>query len=134
MTSPAIDPRDPQPEIGRLAAALRTTIRLSGVSYRHIERELDLSTGYLTRILAGQVQLRMAHILGICTVIGLPPESFFAAVYPPRPPATEAEARLIGGLARLHPTLHKRDPESILRELQAFLEEVKALRNGEVGP
>ena len=117
---------DPQVEVRRLTDALRTAIRLSRVSYRQIERDLGLSTGYLTRILAGQVQLRVTHLLSICHVIGLPAESFFAALYPPRQPASEAEARMIRGLAQLHAhPAPKRDPQTLLNELGAFLEELK---------
>ena len=115
-----------QKEVDRLAAALRTAIRLSGVSYRQIERDLRLSTGYLTRILAGQVQLRLAFVLSICHVIGLPAESFFAALFPPRQPASDAEARMIRGLAQLHAhPAPQRDPETLLNELGALLEELK---------
>lgn len=117
---------DPQDEVRRLAAALRTAIRLSGVSHRQIERELELSAGYLSRILAGHIQLRLAHVLAICRIIGLPAASFFAALYPPKPPASESEARMTRGLAQLHPEpAQRRDPESLLRELGAFLDELK---------
>jgi len=109
-----------------MAEALRTAIRLSGVSHRQVERELAMSTGYLTRILAGQIHLRVTNVVAICQVIGLPAESFFAALYPPRPPASEGEARLIRGLAQLHAQpAPRRDPERLLRELEAFLEELK---------
>lgn len=124
MLSPDVDP---QAEVRRLAAALRTAIRLSGVSCRQIERDLEMSTGYLTRILAGHVQLRMAHVLGICLVIGLPAETFFAALYPPRQPASEGEARMLRGLAQLHAhPAPRRDPVTLLHELGAFLEQLKA--------
>lgn len=117
---------EPQEEVRRLAAALRNAIRLSGVSSRQVERELGLSTGYLTRILAGQVQLRVAHVLAICQIIGVPAGSFFAALYPPTPPASEAEARMTRGLAQLHSRpAPARDPESLLRELGAFLDDLK---------
>jgi hypothetical protein len=118
---------DHQEDIRRLANALRTLIRLSSVSHRHIERELGLSTGYLTRILAGQVQLRVIHVLGVCHIIGLPPASFFAALYPPAPPASVAEARLLRGLGHLHPkpATQARDPESLLSEIQDFLTELR---------
>lgn len=113
-------------EIQRVIAALRTAIRLSGVSYRQIERELEMSTGYLTRIFAGHVNLRVAHVLAVCQVIGLPADSFFAALYPPRPPTNESEARLVRGLSQLHPhPVNNPDPERLLRELQSFLAEVK---------
>ncbi len=90
-------------EIVRIAAALRTAIRLSGISHRQVERELGLSTGYLTRILAGQVELRVRHVLDVCRVIGLPPDRFFGALFPQQD-APEAMSRLERGLAQLHPS------------------------------
>jgi hypothetical protein len=96
-------------EVGRVAAALRTAIRLSSVSHRHIERELRMSTGYLTRILAGQVQLRVNHVLGVCRVIGLPAGSFFAALYPPGE------------------SLPRHDPVRLIQEFRDSLDQLKAL-------
>ncbi len=89
-------------EIVRIAAALRTAIRLSGISHRQVERELGLSTGYLTRILAGQVELRVRHVLDVCRVIGLPPDRFFNALFPLQD-GPESMSRLERGLAQLHP-------------------------------
>jgi hypothetical protein len=66
-----------------------------------VERELGLSTGYLTRILAGQVELRVRHVLDICGVIGLPPERFFGALFPLQD-GPESMSRLERGLAQLH--------------------------------
>src|SRR6185436_6067103 len=118
---------DPQKEVRRVTAALRTAIRLSGVSHRQIERALAMSTGYLTRLLAGQVKLKITQLLEICQVIGLPAVTFFAALYPLRTPATEAETRLARGLAQLHPEpLETRDPESLLAGLRGFLDELEA--------
>jgi transcriptional regulator with XRE-family HTH domain len=89
-------------EIARIAAALRTAIRLSGISHRQVERELGLSTGYLTRILAGQVELRVRHVLDVCRVIGLPPDRFFGALFPMQE-GPASMVRLERGLAQLHP-------------------------------
>ncbi len=108
-------------EVKRVAAALRTAIKLSQVSNRQIERELGLSTGYLTRILGGQVELRMAHVLSVCQIIGLPVGNFFAAVFPPSPTAG-AGNHLAGGLAELYPgPAQGRDLEAFVRELREQL-------------
>ena len=88
-------------EIVRIAAALRTAIRLSGISHRQVERELGLSTGSLTRILAGQVELRVRHVLDVCRVIGLSPDRFFGALFPLQD-GPESMSRLERGLAQLH--------------------------------
>ncbi len=50
---------------------------------RSIEDALGMSTGYLTRILSGQIQLRLSHVLGVCDQTGLSPGAFFVALYPP---------------------------------------------------
>jgi hypothetical protein len=121
----ATDDLEEAAEVARISAALRTAIQLSGVSNRHIERSLHLSTGYLTRILNGEVELRFRLVLSICEVIGLPPGNFFAALFPPVSPATKSEARLAQGLGALHPervhVAHARDPKTLLRELRGFL-------------
>ena len=130
-----------QDEIVRIAAALRTAIRLSGISHRQVERELGLSTGYLTRILAGQVELRVRHVLEVCRVIGLSPDRFFGALFPPQE-GPESMMRLERGLAQLHPpperpapptpdpassgeSRPKRVPE-LVRRLRQTLEELEA--------
>jgi hypothetical protein len=87
------DVTDVDGTVKRVAAALRTAIRLSGLSHRQVERSLRLSTGYLTRILAGQVELKVWHVVSICQVIGFPLGNFLGFVFPPEPVA-EAEAHL----------------------------------------
>jgi len=125
-------------EIARIAAALRTAIRLSGISHRQVERELGLSTGYLTRILAGQVELRVRHVLDVCRVIGLPPDRFFAALFPPQD-GPESMSRLERGLAQLHPPPGRPAPlpgdssearskpvSELLRRLRQAMEDLEA--------
>lgn len=87
------DATDVDGTVKRVAAGLRTAIRLSGVSHRQIERALRMSTGYLTRILAGQVELRVWHVVAICQVIGFPLGNFLASLFPPAP-IDEADAHL----------------------------------------
>ena len=125
-------------EIARIAAALRTAIRLSGISHRQVERELGLSTGYLTRILAGQVELRVRHVLDVCRVIGLPPDRFFGALFPPQD-GPESMSRLERGLAQLHPPPGRPAPlpgdssearskpvSELLRRLRQAMEDLEA--------
>ena len=72
------------------------------VSLCSVSPGVNISTGYLTRILAGQVELRMAHVLSVCRIIDFPVGHFFAALFPPEQ-ESEAKNRLSGGLAQLHP-------------------------------
>ena len=90
-------------EITRVAGALKTAVRLSGVSQRRIEREMGLCPGYLSRIFSGKVELRVRHILGVCRVIQLPADSFFQAVFPRRQEIDQSSARVERGLLELHP-------------------------------
>ncbi len=114
-------------EVERIRAALRTAIRLSGVSSRQIERELGMSTGYLTRILAGHVELRLAHVLSVCGVIALPAGHFFAALFPCGS-AAGADKRMTRGLAELYPKpLQRREPESLIQELRECVDQLETI-------
>ena len=94
-----------------------------------------MSTGYLTRILKGQVELRMRHVLGVCEVIGLAPGNFFAALFRPSPARSAEEARLTRGLGAFHANgehpAHSRDPETLLRELRGYLAELQEIVESE---
>ena len=121
----------PQPEsvskeVRRIAATLRTAIKLSNVSHRNIERTLGMSTGYLTRILSGQVSLKASHVLGVCHVIGFPLADFFAALYPPS--LEETADALARGLAQLHSEpSQSRDLRSVIQEVRGSLDQIEAL-------
>jgi transcriptional regulator with XRE-family HTH domain len=89
-------------DVARVAQMLKAAVRFSGISHRKIEREMELSTGYLSRILSGKVELRIQHVLGVCRAIGLPPSAFFEAAYPSREMDPET-ARLVAALQELLP-------------------------------
>ena len=110
-----------QLEIGRVTEALRTAIRLSGVSSRSIERSLGLSTGYLTRLLQGETALRLWHVFGLLQAIRLPPGDFFAALY-------RSEGHAIGrALRQLHPAVAGDDPGSVKAILSRLRSEMGEL-------
>ncbi len=115
-------------EVGRVTAALRTAIRLSGVSHREIERRLFLSTGYLTRILKGEVELRVRHVLEVLRIIGFPVGNFLGALFPATPPDSIEEARLARGLSSLHTDPEPpRTPEEIMDELRGCVRNLMEL-------
>jgi hypothetical protein len=90
-------------EVRRIAGALKSAVRLSGVSHRRIEREMGLCPGYLSRIFACRVELRIRHVLGVCRVIDLPVDSFLHAVFPRRLDTSADARRVEQGLLDLHP-------------------------------
>lgn len=82
-------------EVARLLNVLRTAMKVLGVTNREVEKKLGLSYGYLSRLFAGSIDLKMDHILDICQAVGLQPAEFFHLAYPRLPsPGTSAAARL----------------------------------------
>ncbi|HYN20727.1 MAG TPA: helix-turn-helix transcriptional regulator [Thermoanaerobaculia bacterium] len=84
-----------QEEIQRLLHVLRVAMRILDVSNRDIEKKLGFSYGYLSRLFAGNIELKVDHILQIVEVLGLTPAEFFQLAYPRRPsPPSEAAVRM----------------------------------------
>lgn len=90
------------PEVTRIARLLKSAILLSEQSQRSIERQMGLSPGYLGRIIDGKLELRIAHILGVCKAIGMPPAAFFLAAYPEMLSVDSETMRLVQALQHLH--------------------------------
>lgn len=103
-TDRQFNPQATADSIQRIASGLRTALRIVGLSNRACERELGLSTGCLSRILAGEVQLRVAHVLDLCQMLELPPAAFFSAPVPASQTSV-TNARLLRGLAPYIPNL-----------------------------
>lgn len=82
-------------EIKRLLSVLRTAMKILDITNREVEKKLGLSYGYLSRLFAGTIELKIEHILDICQAIGLRPAEFFHLAYPRvQVPGTPAAARL----------------------------------------
>jgi transcriptional regulator with XRE-family HTH domain len=81
-------------EVRRLTEVLATVVRIAGRTRQSLERELGLSSGYLSKILSGTVDLRARHILAIAAAAGLDPAIFFSLAYPPHE-LTGEQKRLI---------------------------------------
>lgn len=82
-------------EIKRLLNVLRTAMKILDITNREVEKKLGLSYGYLSRLFAGAIELKMEHILEICGAIGLRPAEFFHLAYPRVPvPGTPAATKL----------------------------------------
>jgi transcriptional regulator with XRE-family HTH domain len=80
-------------EVRRLLNLLRSLMRLLGFSNREVERRMELNPGQVSRVLSGQVEAKMALVLGMARSIGLEYDELFAFAYPePRPAAQESAA------------------------------------------
>jgi transcriptional regulator with XRE-family HTH domain len=90
-------------EVVRLTNLLASAIKFSGWKQRDIEKSLGLSSGSMSRLLSGGIELKIKHVLEICEVIGFPPSRFFHASYPTAEDGGNEAARLQRLLEQLHP-------------------------------
>jgi transcriptional regulator with XRE-family HTH domain len=90
-------------EVTRLTNLLTSAIRFSGWKQRDIEKALGMSSGSMSRLLSGGIELKIKHVLEICSVIGFPPSRFFHASYPTAEEGGNDAVRLQRLLEQLHP-------------------------------
>lgn len=99
-----MEPQDKE-EVERLIRVLTTAMRILDISNREVERRLNLSPSYLSRLFNGLIELRAEHLLAISRAIGLKPAEFFYLAYPKRPdPPSDAAQQLRKVLQELSPT------------------------------
>lgn len=74
-------------EVRQAARLLECLIQAAGVSEADLERRLDASPGYVGRVLSGEIELKLRHILSILRALEIEPALFFESLYPAQPPA-----------------------------------------------
>jgi transcriptional regulator with XRE-family HTH domain len=57
----------------------------AGAPEDELERRLDVSPGYLRRLLAGEIELKLRHILSILRALEIEPALYFESLYPAGP-------------------------------------------------
>lgn len=90
-------------EVVRLTNLLAAAVKFSNVTQREVERKLGLSSGSLSRLFSGGIELKVKHILDICEVIDFSPSRFFQSAYPQRDEESGEAWRLQRLLEQLHP-------------------------------
>lgn len=90
-------------EVVRLTNLLAAAVKFSNTTQREVERKLGLSSGSLSRLFSGGIELKVKHILDVCQVIGFPASRFFLAAYPQREEEAGDAWRLQRLLEQLHP-------------------------------
>lgn len=104
-------------EVVRLTNLLSAAVKFSNITQREVERKLGLSSGSLSRLFSGGIELKIKHVLDICEVIGFPPSRFFRAAYPHRDEESGDAWRLQRLLEQLHPGKDRGESEpAALRE------------------
>lgn len=74
-------------EVRRAAKLLEALIEATGESQEELERRLEASPGYLGRLLAGRVELKLRHVLAVLRILEIEPSLFFHTLYPEAGPA-----------------------------------------------
>ena len=92
-----------RPDVKHVLDTLKSAIRLLDFSVRDVEKALGYSFGYLSRVFAGTIELKMEHILDIAKALSMAPEELLAFVYPElkEPPSKSAVElwKRVGGVA-----------------------------------
>ena len=90
-----------RPEVRYVLDALKSAIRILGFTVRDIENKLRYSHGYLSRVFAGTIELKMEHVIDIAKALEVDPEELLAFVYPtlkdPASPAAYELWQRVGG-------------------------------------
>ena len=84
-----------KPQTERLIFVLRAAIRAVGLTFKEVEKRLKVSGGYLTRLFAGQMPIRVDQITEIAEAAGLDPEEIFRLAFPPVQKPVTPETELI---------------------------------------
>jgi transcriptional regulator with XRE-family HTH domain len=95
-------------QVENLTRLLGGLIRVSGQTRQMVERRLGWSGGYLSRLLSGDIDLKVRHVLLICEALAVEPGEFFRMAYAgpyrpaPSPPANEElDRRIRASLAKI---------------------------------
>lgn len=117
-----------QEEIQRLLHVLRVAMRILDVSNRDVEKRLGLSYGYLSRLFANTIELKVEHILQITEVLGLTPAEFFQLAYPRKTsPPSDAATRMraiLEGIGPFQPEERPPSSEASSEELEKMVSKV----------
>src|SRR4051812_31760858 len=79
----------------RVAEVLSATVRIAGRSRLSMEQQMGLSSGYLSKILGGTVELRLRHVSMILDALEVDPADFYRVAFPRRQSSSRAGRRLM---------------------------------------
>ena len=85
-------------EVRRAAKLLEALIQATGASERELEALLDTTPGYIRRLLSGQIDLKLRHILAILKVLKIETGLYFETLYSSAaPPGIKVELEDLEG-------------------------------------
>jgi transcriptional regulator with XRE-family HTH domain len=83
------------PQTRQLSFVLKSAIHAVGLTLKEVERRLGVSGGYLTRLFAGQMPLRVDQVSEIAEAAGLDADEIFRLAFPPLQKPTTPELQLV---------------------------------------
>jgi transcriptional regulator with XRE-family HTH domain len=113
-------------QTAQLSKVLKASIGTFGVTLKEMEGRLGKSRGHLTRLFAGEFDLKVDHVVEIAELLGVDPEEIFRLAFPASSAKEPSEATLqlrqaLGGSA---PEGQPQEPSSLQRELQREIESI----------
>lgn len=109
-----------RPDVKHVLDTLKSAIRLLGYSIRDVEKALGYSFGYLSRVFAGTIELKMEHILDMAKALSMAPEELLAFVYPElkEPPSMSAVElwKRVGGVPPTGTILFRNQSKTAIME------------------
>jgi len=69
-------------EIQHSLDLLKRVVKSLGPTRQQLERQIGMSSGWASKVLNGEIELRVRHILTVLEVCGVEPWRFFAAAFP----------------------------------------------------
>jgi hypothetical protein len=128
-------------EIERLKTMLVTIFRNLGMTHREVEEPIRAPNGYWSKVMSGERDFRLEHVLEFCEATGMEPSEFFLMAYVAyaERPLTEAARRYLvqrsaGNGDPLDVMARFREAGSVSEALNLpgpsapFLEEIEKLR------
>jgi hypothetical protein len=111
-----------EPEISRIRQFLKMLLRFLEVTHRKVETKMEVQFGYLTRVVAGSIDLKLGHILAICEVAEIDPAELFRILYPKVPKSPTSAARRLQDFLS---SLSEVTPVSSSTEAQPWIAEAR---------
>jgi transcriptional regulator with XRE-family HTH domain len=113
-------------ETAQLSKVLKAAIGAFGLTLKETEGRLGKSRGHLTRLFAGEFDLKVDHVVEIAELLGVDPEEIFRLAFPASSAKEPSEATL-----QLRQALGGTTPEpapvegsGLQRELQKEIEQI----------
>jgi transcriptional regulator with XRE-family HTH domain len=82
-------------QTAELTRFLKRMLSSLGFSQREVERRMGVSRGYLSRLFAGQLDLKIDHVVQIAEAVGVEAEEIFRYAFPPTSESPTPQAALL---------------------------------------